>query len=381
MTILFWSLLILLVYSYLGYGVLISIAGRLRRIRRIVPPSSPLQITLLIAAHNEGNDIARRLDNALELETGPHELTVLVVSDGSTDNTVSIVKSYANRGIQLIDIPQHYGKISALNTAVSRINTDVVVFSDANTHVRRDALLQLLQYLGDPEVGGICGQLTVPKRKRSWLALGESLFWAYDQEMKRAESRLSSAISAQGSLYAIRRELLSPLPTTACDDLINSLRVVACGKRLVYEPKAVAEEEVSSRMEREFGRRVRSTEQGWRGIMLMSELLNPFRYGIYSLQLFSHKVLRRLNPFMLVLLFAVTLCLLMQSTLYSLTFSLQAGFYLSALLAWKINWIRRVPGLSIPLFFVMGHMAMGLGVWKAISGALPTERWSPVRKK
>jgi len=187
-------------------------------------------------------------------------------------------------------------------------------------------------------------------------------------------------VSAQGSLYAVRRELLSALPPAVADDLVNSLRVVAQGKRLVFEPGAVSEEPVSGDPSQEFRRRVRSTEQGFRGLLMMARLLNPFRFGFYSVQLFSHKVLRRLTPFFLLLFLVSSLALVAEHAFYATVAALQAVFYGLAGAAWSIPPLRRLPGLGLPLFFVMGHVAMGLGVLNVLRGRR-TERWSPARNQ
>lgn len=379
MSALFWTLAALLAYSYAGYGLLLVVLAQLRRRSAPLPPLEPLSVKMLIPAHNEAGRIGDKLENALGLDMGCHQLEVVVVSDGSSDSTADEVRGFSGRGVRLVEIKEHHGKIAAMNQALAELGGDVVVFSDANSMFRRDALVHLLKHFADPEVGGVCGKIGVPQDKRSWLGRGEALYWAYDHALKEAESRLGGAISAQGSLYAIRRQLLSPLPPAVADDLVHSLRVVTQGKRLVFEPQAITEELVSEDTARELDRRVRSTEQGWRGLMLMSGLLNPFRYGFYALQLFSHKVLRRLTPFLLVVFAAVNLGLVTEHPFYAVLAALQGGVYGLAALAWAVPALRRVPGISLPLFFVVGHTAMGLGLVAVLRGRR-TERWRPMRE-
>lgn len=377
MTEVFWILIGLLFYSYIGYGILIILLARLRGRPENIEEVVPLSVTLLIAAHNEFPNIARKLENALSLEIGPHNIEIVVVSDGSTDGTADAAGKFAEQGVQTIEIEEHVGKITALNRALARITSDVVIFSDANSVIAKDAVVRMLRHFSIPRVGGVCGSIGVPPRKRGWLGQGEALYWKYDHALKASESVLSGAVSAQGSLYAIRRELLSPLPAAIADDLLNSLRVVAQGKRLVFEPQATVVEVVSDSAGSEFGRRVRSTERGWRGLMLMSDLLNPFKYGFYSVQIFSHKVLRRINPFLLPAVAIVNAFILHKSSLYILSGGMQVVFYGLALLGWLMG--RRAMTLTaVPFFFVLGHAAMALGLINVARGK-KSDRWSPAR--
>jgi len=381
MTVAFWIVAALIVYSYAGYALLIVLlAGVFGRLGKgaDAAPVRPVRATLLIAAHNEASTIRDKLENAVSLETSPHSLEIVVVSDGSTDGTSDVVRAFDHPAVRVIDIAEHVGKMPALNAGVAAIDSDVVVFSDANSKFRQDALRHLLRHFTDAAVGGVCGGLTVTKGRRSWLGRGEALFWAYDNAQKRAESALSGAVSAQGSLYAIRRELLEPLPPAAADDLLNSLRVVAKGRRLVFEPGAITEEAVSGNILEEFGRRVRSTEQGVRGLYIMRGLLNPFRHGFYSLQLFSHKVLRRMTPFLLPVFLGLSLALAPSHPFYAVIAILQVAGYAVVGLALAVPPLRRLPLVSFPTFFVVGHAAMALGVIRFLLGRR-TERWRPAR--
>lgn len=380
MTTVFWLLAIALGYSYVGYGVFIIVLSWLAPRRHIQPPDRPLDVTLLIAAHNEEAHIGAKIDDALRLDTGPHRLKVVVVSDGSIDGTAEAVRCRVSDRVKLIDITEHHGKISALNAALRRIDGDVVVFSDANSKIGDDALLRMLRHLGAPEVGGVCGRPAVTRARMGLLARAEDFYWRYDSALKEAESRLGGATSAQGTLYCVRRALVEPLPDGVADDLVMSLRVVARGFRLVFEPDAIAEEPVTEKVTKEFNRRVRSTERGWRGLMIMRQLLNPARFGLYALQLFSHKVLRRLTPFLLVAFFAVTMLLMDGGWLY-----LVVGLGQILLLIWLALVLavptlgRLVPGSSMVLFLAMTHLAMALGVCRYYMGHR-SDRWTPVRE-
>lgn len=379
MTVLFWALVGIISYIYLGYGLLVIFLAALRPQRRVLPTVQPLSATLLIAAHNEAPNISRKLENALSLDLGPHTLKVLVVSDGSQDDTVLEARKFTDRGVRTIEIRDHVGKANAMNRALTEISSDIVVFSDADSVIDGRALVNLLRHFSNLEVGGVCGCIELPARKRGWLGQGEAMYWRYDHALRAAESGLSGAVSAQGTLYAVRRELLHSLVPAVADDSMNSFRVVAQGKRLVFEPEATVEISVTSSSKLEFGRRVRMTERGWRGLMLMSQLLNPWRYGFFSVQLFSHKVLRRLGPFFLLLLVPTNLWLISKHPIYDVLAALQAIFYALAGTGWAMAG-RGKFWTSIPFFFVLGNCAMAIGVINVLRGKR-TDKWSPARKQ
>ncbi len=377
MAYVFGILLLILLYTYVGYGVLLFFLRRFRRRPRPRYDGFAADVTLLVAAHNEQLNIGRKITNALSLNVGPHELDILVVSDGSTDGTVAEARGNGHARVRVIDIRRHVGKAAALNRGLAELRSDVVVFTDANSAIEKDSIVELMKHFADPSVGGVCGRIGVPKKKRSWIGHAEALYWRYDHSLKMAESDLGGAVSAQGALYAIRRDLIGAIPAAVADDSYNSLRVVALGKRLVFEPSAVALETVSPSAKMEFGRRVRSTERGWRSLMLNSELFNPGKFGFYSLQLFSHKVLRRLSPFLLVGLATANLLLVADHVAYALAAAIQACFYLLAIIGW---WLRQRGSAltSLPFFFVMGHYAMALGLLNILFGK-QSAKWRPVR--
>ena len=377
---LFWSVLLLLLYAYVGYGVLMLALAQLRRARPVIEPTTSMRVTLLIVAHNEQAVIGRRLENALTLQTGIHKLQVVVVSDGSTDHTEEIVRYYQPQGVELIALSPQQGKIHALNTVIPTLESDIVVFSDANSMYHPDALLHLLKHFGNTRIGGVSGQLNVPRRQRGWLGKAEAAYLTYDQALKQAESRIGNTISAQGGIYAVRRTLLQPIPDAVTDDFFQSAQIIAQGYRLVYEAAAIAEEEVSDKLHGEFSRRVRSTEQGMRALMILRCLFNPMRYDFYAVQLFSHKLLRRLSPFLLILLLALSLILSGQHIGYAVFASLQLLFYTIASATVVLPGLRRLPGTSLAMFFFIGHLAMAIGVWNAMRGKRST-KWVSVRAR
>lgn len=383
MTLLFWLLLALLAVGIFGYGLAVVLLAALRRTR---PPSAsaslsspPLQATVLIAAHNEEACIQAKLANVLAQQVAPHAVSVVVVTDGCSDRTADIVRDFPDPRVRLLEIRDHGGKIAALNRALAGIDSEVVIFSDANSHLVPGALAALLQPFADPRTGGVCGAPAVAVKRSGWLGAAEHLYWRYDNALKQAESRLGGTVSATGSLYAIRRAVLTgPVPTSVADDFYISTQVVAAGLRLAFAPGARCIEEVSRQTRREFGRRVRSTERGWRGLLLMRRLLDPRRTGAYAVHLFCHKVLRRMVPFLLAALLPVTAAAAPAHGLYATALAAQLVFYGLALAALLIPASRRLPGAALAFFFVETQAAMALGLIRVAVG-LHSSRWTPVR--
>jgi len=379
MIALFWILAFLVVFSLAGYGILWILMARL------VPakdpgPVQPVRATMLIAARNEADSIAEKIEAVLDQDCEPHDLSILVVSDGSDDGTETEVERVAAKSdrVHLLVQPDHKGKAAALNLGLSKISSDqIVVFSDANSLLKPGSLSALLRPFSADWVGGTIGQLDISK-KGGFLAFADRLFWKYDNALKAAEDRIGGTISAQGTLYALRRELIGDVPEAMADDLANSLGVVARGRRLFFVPDAVAVEKVTDKTKSEFGRRVRSTERGWRGLMHYAGLMNPFRHGAYAFQLFFHKCLRRLVAFILPMLFVVTWLLAGSSWFFAALAIIQTLFYGLGIGAVYVSALARVPGASLASLFTVGHIAMAMGVLRALLGKRSV-KWSPVR--
>ncbi|MCE8510808.1 glycosyltransferase [Ruegeria pomeroyi] len=379
MTVLFWTCLGLILFSLVGYGLLWIGLARLVRDRPAHPPVTQ-SATVLIAARNEARDIGAKIRSLRAQRRDGHRVRVLVVSDGSEDATLAEAEAAAegDADIQVIGLSQHGGKAAALNHGLAMIpEGEIVIFSDANSLLDPDALIRLLAPFADPGVGGSIGQLGI-KGRDGLMAGAERLYWRYDNALKGAEDRIAGTVSAQGTLYAVRRRLVGVVPADMADDLAISLGVVARGYRLAYAPGAVAREAVTSNLRGEFGRRVRSTERGWRGLMHYAGLMNPGRTGLYAVQLFCHKVLRRLVAVLLPLLLLANVALLDQGAFYVAMFGAQVALCAVALAAVTTRWGRRLPGASVAVLFVMGHAAIFWALLRYAMGVRST-KWAPVR--
>ncbi|HLB49838.1 MAG TPA: glycosyltransferase family 2 protein [Anaerolineales bacterium] len=377
--VLWWSAAALVLYTYLLFPALVFLRGLLGR-RPYKPGEITPRLSLIIAAHNEANTIGAKLDNILSLDY-PHErLEVVVASDGSTDNTEAIVSRYARQGIKSLSLPRQ-GKAPALNAAVAASTGEILVFSDANSMYAPDALRALTRPFADPEVGGVAGDQRYLSGRRADLGSeGERRYWDFDRKLKQFQSRAGSAISATGAIYAIRRSLFRPVPAGVTDDFVTSTQVIAQGHRLVFAPEAVAYEPVAKSSQVEFGRKVRVITRGLRAVLVMRQLLNPFRYGFYAIQLLSHKVLRRLVVFPLLALLLVSPFLWRDGLIYQLALLAQLTFYGSALIGLglgraRLGWSKF---FTLPFFFCMVNTAAFVATWNVVRGRT-IDRWEPQR--
>jgi cellulose synthase/poly-beta-1,6-N-acetylglucosamine synthase-like glycosyltransferase len=377
----FWVSIAFLFYAYGGFALLVGLVGLVQRrgVRKL--PITP-SVTLIIAAYNEEKIIAERLDNALAMDYPRDRLQILVASDGSTDGTDDIVASYASKGVLLLSLPRR-GKIRTLNAAVARATGKILVFSDANIMCRADTLRELVANFADASVGGVAGHTTYtldPASESS--SYGERLYWRYDTWLKKLESQTGSIVSAHGGLYAIRRVLFRPVADGAVtDDFAISTSVIAHGYRLVFEPKALATEVAVPEAKREFRRRVRLMTRGLRGVFLRRRLLNPRKYGFYSVVLASHKLARRLVPVSLAILGVVSIAAWSHGPLYQAAVLAQVCFYGMASVGYLLRRSRmgRLRLLYIPFYYCMANVACSVAWVHALRGRR-IEVWQPQRQ-
>ena len=373
--IVFWTSVAIIAYTYFGFSVLLYLRSRWFPRPPKCADITP-HVTLLIAAYNEAAVIGSRLDNILELDYPRDRLTVIIASDGSDDGTNEIVTRYAQHGIKLLALPRG-GKIAALNAAAAYTEGEILVFSDANTLCSPDALRLLVRPFADPEIGGVQGhQLYASTKTASSAEFGERAYWSFDQALWKWQSLAGNLTACTGGLYAIRRELFSPVPSGVADDGLIWFRTMSLGYRMVYEPRALAMECVAPSAEVEFRRKVRVIALGMRSLWTVRRLLNPFRYGFSSLQLFSHKVVRWMIPWPLMAMLVTSLMLARSSKFFAAIFVLQAAFYTMALIfAFVPQRTARKLGLpgfvTLPFYFCMTYTA---AVWAQVL-LLAGRRW------
>jgi len=324
----------------------------------------PRSVSLIIPAYNEESVLGEKLENSLAIEYPSDRLEIVVASDGSQDETVNIARGFEDRGVHVLDYPERRGKASVVNEAAAATQADVLCFCDANVMFRPDALRRMVARLDQRHVGAISGDVRMASHESDF-GEGESLYYFLERMLQLRESRVGSIQGVDGGMYVIRRELFQPLPAdTILDDFVLSMRVIQQGKRVVYEPNAVATENGTPSAHAEFRRRVRvaagavqSIKRGewppcWRPVELWEYV--------------SHKLLRWLGPVWLVLLLVSNILLWNEGLAYQLCLISQATVYLLAGLGAVSLRFRRTRLGGIAFYFAMSHVAMGIGLIKGL---------------
>ncbi len=348
--VLVWLSLGALAYVYLGYPLLLALVGLFARRSKASLGYLP-KISVLIAAYNEEAGIQKKIEQTLALEYPPDKMEIIVLSDCSTDRTDEIVKSFTDPRVRLFRAPQRMGKTNAQNLGVETARGEVLIFSDATTVYHPLALQYLASNYADPRVGAASGryQYFDPEGK-SPTGSGMIAFWNYENFIKMMQSRIRTISGCCGCIYSVRRAAYTPLHPNVISDLVQPLWAIQKGYRVVFEDRALAYEETTKSSQEEFSMRVRVVTRGIRGILSVSNLLNPWKYGWVSVQLVSHKVLRWMVPLFLLLLFASS-AVLWNHSWYGIPLALQGGFYGFALLTLLVPLHRLWKPLGIPLYF------------------------------
>lgn len=364
----FWGAGLGLVQTYFLYPLTMKILSKFSENRQMEEQSDLPTVALIIAAYNEEDIIAEKIENSLRIAYPSELLNIVVFSDASDDRTDEIVEQYENRGVSLVRIEGRVGKTECQNQIADLVDEDILVFSDANSMYEPDAVSKLVEKF-ETDVGCVVGEL---RYKGSSDVEGESAYWRYESAIKRLESRVHSLVTGNGAIYAVRAESYVPLPRDAISDFAEPLAIVRNGEVVKYAPDAVAWEETETSTSSELRRRIRIVTRCWNTVAANRDLLNPFRKPLFAYQLWSHKVLRWLTPVLLVAVLVGNLGLiaLSESVVYQLTFVGQVAFYLLAgvgSLADRFN-VNDPVVTHVPFYFLHSTYGMLIGLLNFLQG-------------
>ena len=377
--LIFWVTVVAVIIITAGYPAFLTITSLFVKNERCILDAEPT-VTLVIAAYNEEGCIKSKVENSLKLDYPKEQLKIIVASDGSTDRTDEIVESYAKDGILLKRFPRT-GKTGVQNQIARMVKSDIIVFSDANAMYRFDAIRKLVRNFSNPGVACVSGQL-IYRTKNEGAGASERSYWNYEKFIKKCESKISSLIGANGSIYAVRRLDYVEIDKDLISDLVEPLALVKAGKKIVYEPEAISMEEASETYAVEFRRKVRILTRSIRGVLYFSELLNPLRYGFFSIQLLFHKLFRYLVPLFLIAGFASLISLAIMGT-YRAFFLISMVAVATAILIGrgiflrgKSNYMAKAGHLLY--YYLMVNSALFLA-WINIFRGMKMVLWAPDR--
>jgi cellulose synthase/poly-beta-1,6-N-acetylglucosamine synthase-like glycosyltransferase len=367
---------------FIGYPALLLVLAEARPRPHQRNDDIRPRVVLIVACHNPGELLQRKIENSLALDYPEDKLSLLIVSDGSNDGTAERLQQLGSERVRGISLERHDGKAAALNAGIDRATqeatADILLFSDVDAELPPDTLRILVRHFAEPSIGGVCGQ-RVLTRGQAALHEAQASYVNWDSRIKVLESRIGSTTSNDGKLYALRREAAGSIADGVTDDLYAALGVIGRGWRFIFEPQALAWIPTPAKSaQHEISRRRRVVSRSLRGIYLRREVLNPGGYGFYAIALLVNKVLRPLLPLLLVMLLASTLLMAADSHLFATLAVLQLlvyGLVSASALGWKF------PGqlgsiASRGQYALLGMLGTALGVWDFLRGRTVT-RWQP----
>jgi cellulose synthase/poly-beta-1,6-N-acetylglucosamine synthase-like glycosyltransferase len=381
--IVFWCAIGTLLYMFVGYPLILGVLGILVRKRPRFGSLTQPTVSLIVSAYNEEKVIGEKLENCLSLQYPPDKLEIIVVSDASTDRTDAIVEGYAYEGVVLKRMPMRGGKTAGLNAVMPLTTGEIIVFSDANALYVPNAVQQLVKNFSDPSIGCVTGDSRYDQLDASYVGKSEDTYWDYERFLKIKESALGSMVGADGAIFAIRKRLFRPLKAEDINDFVIPLQIVSQGFRCVFEPEAVCYESAVVHFEGEFRRKVRIANRCWNGLFRVKQLLNPFRYGWFSLQLISHKLLRWLTPVFLMSLLASSVFLASENWMCAVYAGVVIGqlvLYALGMLGLGLERLQiQSRWLSLACYFTLMNVASVVGMLKYIRGQ-KINIWEPERE-
>lgn len=368
-------------YVYIGYPLLLIF---LTKVLKINKPYNKKNITpkvaLLVSCYNEVDVVREKITNCLNLDYPKEHLEIIFISDGSDDGTDEIIKEYAEQGIKLVRQEGRLGKTMALNMAIQETSSEFIVFSDANAMYKTDAINKLLRNFIDPSIGYVVGAALYTDGQESSAAESEDSYWQYEIMLKKMETQLHSVVGGDGAIYAIRKELYEELEQQDINDFVNPLQIIARGYRGVFEEQAICYEETAGDFNKEAKRKQRIVNRSFTGLMKVKQVLNPFKSGFFSFEVFSHKLLRWLIPIFLILSALGTIILAYNdSMIFKLLLLGEILFFWLAMLGYLQSHSKQIPAAFFyPFYFLMVNTYSLFGLWQAILGNVQIT-WSTPR--
>lgn len=389
MILLFWICLFIIFYTFLGYGILLYILVRIKRLffkPFIFSDDANLPtVTLLIAAYNEQDLIKEKVENCLALDYPKEKIQIIFITDGSSDDTPNIIKQFAE--IELLHEDIRAGKMAAIKRAIPYINGEITVFTDANTFLNIEAIKELVKHYQNPKVGAAAGEKRIKvDTEADASAAGEGFYWKYESALKKWDYELYTSVGAAGELFSIRTSLYQPVESdTIIDDHMIAMRIAEIGYIIAYEPNAYATETASADSKEELKRKIRISAGGIQSVLRLKKSANPFYNPILTFQYISHKVLRwTVTPWLMIFVVLINILICISKPeliIYQIILLAQVLFYLASFAGYILESKKiKIKILFIPFYFSMMNYAAIAGTFRYFKGK-QSAAWEKAKRR
>jgi cellulose synthase/poly-beta-1,6-N-acetylglucosamine synthase-like glycosyltransferase len=376
MIVLFWVCAFLMVYVYVGYPILARVLGKLveKPIQRsAIRPT----VTVVVTAYNEQKGIKAKLDNLLAADYPAAQLDVIVASDASADDTDNIVRGYGDARVSLLRVEGRQGKTACQNEAVRAARGEIVVFTDATTEIDRGTLIAMVENFADPSIGCVAGRLIYVDSQASLTGSGGTAYWEYELSLRKAETQMGSLVGVSGCLYAVRKSAYRDMSPSLISDFVIALIMQEQKLRTVLEVNGICREDTLAKSKQELGMRVRVAIRSITALVSKANCLNPFRFGLFALQLWSHKTLRYLSPVIWIVLLVANLRLIHVHWIYQLALAAQLAVIIAGVAGWLWH-SQKLAALAKPYYFLLTNVASMIAILRYLRGDRVTV-WRTVR--
>jgi glycosyltransferase involved in cell wall biosynthesis len=363
--ILFWLSIFVIFWTYFGYFAMLWIVSNTLPRKRERADFEP-EVSLVITAYNEEKRIREKLDNSLSVDYPREKLEIIVVSDASTDDTNQIVRSYADRGVQLMVMSERNGKHFAQGRGIKSAKHEIVVLTDATTFLDDDALRKIVSNFADPSIGTVSGRDKILTDNGEMP--GEGAYVQYEMKLRELESQVGSLVGVSGCFFAIRKQLADHWLDHMSSDFYMPIVAYMNGYRSILDDEAFGAYKVLREPQKEFERKVRTVVHGLEVLSHFKSILNPFKYGFYAFEMISHKLFRWLVPFCMVIGFISNALLVGQGDFYDWTFAIQLVFYVLVSVAFLAEKLQDHALFRYPAFLLLVNASILVAWYKYITG-------------
>ncbi|WP_421943905.1 glycosyltransferase family 2 protein [Pedobacter sp.] len=388
MIIAFWISLFIVVYTFVGYGLLLFILVRIKRLfikeKTFADQIEFPTVTILVAAYNEEGIIEDKIKNTLELDYPKEKLQIIFITDGSSDSTPEKIMPFSEIFLMHEDI--RTGKMAAIKRAIPKVENEIIVFTDANTFLNQQAIKELVKHYQNEKVGAVAGEKRIMVEELADASsAGEGFYWKYESYLKKWDYELYSNVGAAGELFSIRTDLYQPVESDSIiDDHMIAMRIAEKGYIIAYEANAYAMETASANTKEELKRKIRIAAGGLQSTLRLTKAANPFYYPVLTFQYISHRVLRwTITPFLLITAFILNVLIVAETDLafYKIMLSAQILFYILSLAGWFFESKNiKIKVFFIPYYFCVMNYAVIAGIFRYI-GKNQSAAWEKSKRK